>query len=132
MNARSTSPSYLLFLVGVLVATSACSQRARPEGPPRSDYNTLTAEELAQRQFYSVLEAVQTLRPNWLSLHGVVASDVQVYVDDNHVGGLDVLRTIRIPSVVRIRHIDGVQAPARYGAGHESGVILVSTRAASR
>lgn len=132
MSPRSTSPSYLIVLVGVLMAASACSQRTRPERSPRADYNTLTAEELSQRQFYSVLEAVQTLRPNWLSLHGPSAADVQVYIDDNHVGGLEVLRTIRIPSVVRIRHIDGVQAPARYGAGHESGVILVTTRAAGR
>jgi len=132
MYARSTSPSYWLALALTLVAASACRQRAHPEGPPQADYNTLTAAELTQREFYSVAEAVKTLRPNWLSLHGPSADPIQVYVDDNHVGGLEVLNSIRVSSVTRIRHIDGIQAPARYGAGHSSGAILVSTRATGR
>jgi len=113
--------------LAILAAASACSHRTRGGGPTL-DYNTLTAEELSRRPFYSVYEAVQTLRPNWLSLHAP-AGAVQVYVDDNHVGGLEILRTIRIPSVSVIRHIDGIQAGARYGRGHEDGVILVKTRA---
>lgn len=130
MHTRSTSPSYWFAVVLALVAASACRQRAHSDGPPRTDYNTLTAEELTQREFYSVAEAVKTLRPNWLSLHGPSADQIQVYVDDNHVGGLEVLNSMRISSVTLIRHIDGIQAPARYGAGHSSGVILVSTRPA--
>ncbi len=114
--------------LAILVAGSACSHRAHRGGGPTLDYNTLTADELSRRPFYSVYEAVETLRPNWLSLHGP-AGAVQVYVDDNHVGGLEILRTIRIPSVSVIRHIDGIQGAARYGRGHEYGVILVKTRA---
>jgi hypothetical protein len=57
---------------------------------------------------------------------------VQVYVDDNHLGGLEALRTIRVASVAVIRHLDGIQAGARYGRGHGQGVILVTTRAAGR
>ena len=134
---RSTSPSgwtswarafLALACVTALVVTSACSHGSKPEGPPRADYSTLTAAELSQRQFYSAFEAVQTLRPNWLSQRGS-GDPVQVYVDDNHVGGVEVLKSIRISSVGQMRHIDGIQAPARYGAGHEGGVILVSTRA---
>jgi hypothetical protein len=116
--------------VGFVVALAACGRRSNPAIAPAADYNTLTAEEINQRVFYSAYEAVQTLRPNWLSLRGPTGA-VQVYVDDNHIGGIEILRTIRIPSVVLLRHIDGTQAPARYGAGHESGVILVTTRAAS-
>jgi len=111
----------------ILVAGSACSHRAQRGGGPAADYNTLTAEELSQRPFYSVYEAIAALRPNWFSLRGPTGA-VQVYVDDNHLGGVEMLRTIRIPSVEVIRHIDGIQGAARYGMGHE-GVILVKTRA---
>jgi len=53
---------------------------------------------------------------------------VQVYVDDNHVGGVEVLRSLRLSSVGLIQHMDGIQATARYGAGHELGAVLVTTR----
>ena len=121
----------LLIGLACVMAASACSPRTRPEGPPAVDYNTLTTEQLSQRPFYSLLEAVQTLRPIWLSLRGS-PDPVQVYVDDNHAGGLEVLRTIRLSSVAAVRHIDGIQASARYGEGHQGGVILVMTRGAGR
>ena len=114
--------------VAILVAGSACSRRAHPGTARPLDYNTLTAEELNQRPFYSVYDAVEALRPNWLSMRGPYGV-VQVYVDENHLGGIEVLRTIRIPGVAVIRHMDGIQATARYGRGHESGVILVTTLA---
>ena len=127
-----TSPLSLVLAWAIaLVAAPACSSRSRPEGPPASDYNTLTAAELSQRQFYSALDAVQTLRPIWLNVRGA-PDPVQVYIDDNHVGSLEVLRTLRIPSIVSLRHIDGIQASARYGEGHQGGVILVTTRGAGR
>jgi hypothetical protein len=115
--------------VAILLAGSACSGRSHPGSTPPVDQNTLTTKELSQRPFYSAYEAVETLRPNWLSRLATFGA-VQVYVDDNHMGGVEALRTIRIPSVAVIRHIDGIQAPARYGQGHEGGVILVTTRAA--
>ena len=126
-----TPPSPLLALLwaAALMAAPACSSHSRSEPAPASDYNTLTAAQLSQRQFYSAFDAVQTLRPIWLNIRGA-PDPVQVYIDDNHVGGTEILRTIRIPSIVSMRHIDGIQASARYGVGHQGGVILVTTRAA--
>jgi hypothetical protein len=115
--------------VAILLLVSACGGRSHPGSTPAVDQNTLTADQLHQRSFYSAYEAVEALRPNWLSHHATFAA-VQVYVDDNHMGGVEVLRTMHIPSVAMIRHIDGIQATARYGTGHEAGVILVTTRAA--
>jgi hypothetical protein len=95
------------------------------------DRNTLTSEEFNQRQFNSAFEAIETLRPSWLNRRG--PSDVvQVYVDEIHLGGPGELRTIRLPSVAVFRHLDGIQAAARYGMGHDGGAILVTTRAAGR
>ena len=130
-----TSLSTVTLACVVVLAASACGGRSGQGGPRPAplDYNTLTADQLGQRPFYSVLEAVEALRPNWLSVRGPgPATTIQIYVDENHIGGLEILRTIRIPSVALLRHLDGVQATARYGAGNESGVILVTTRAAGR
>lgn len=115
--------------VAILVAMPACAGGPQPGTVTGFDRNTITPEELGQRSFYSAYDAVETLRPGWLNKRGQ-DGDIQVYVDDNHVGGLEVLRRIRLPSVYLMRHMDGIQAAARYGDGHELGVILVSTRAA--
>lgn len=124
---------FALAVVAILVTGSACAGRAQPGSapPPTRDHNTLTAEEFSQRAFYSAYDAVEALRPSWLNLRGP-AGAIQVYVDDNHLGGLETLRTIRPSSVAVIRHLDGIQGGARYGRGHEQGVILVTTRAAGR
>lgn len=115
---------FALAWMAILVAGSACSGRSTPGWASPVDRNTLTPEEIGQRPFYSAYEAVEALRPLWLK------AIVQVYVDDNHLGRVEALRTTRIPSVALIRHLDGIQATARYGRNHEGGAILVTTRAA--
>lgn len=117
--------------VGILVAGSACAGRSNPGSAPAVDQSTLTPDEFNQRSFYSAYEAVEALRPSWLNRRGPDGA-IQVYVDDNHLGGLEILRTIRMPSVALIRHMDGIQGGARYGRGNEQGVILITTRAAAR
>jgi len=52
---------------------------------------------------------------------------VQVYLDDSRLGGVDALRNLSLANVVYIRHIDGVDAAARWGLDHGNGVILVAT-----
>lgn len=121
-----------LVSAAILVAASACGGRSQPgAAPPRTDRETLTAEELSQRSFYSAYDAVDALRPLWLSRPGL-GSEVQVYVDENRMGGVAALRSVRILSVAFIKHMDGIQATARYGRGHDAGAILVTTRAAGR
>jgi len=122
---------FALAWVAILVAGSACSGRSYPGSAPAVSRDTLTPEEFNQRSFYSAYDAVEALRPSWLNLRGVGGA-VQAYLDDNHLGGVEALRTIRLPSVALIRHMDGTQAGARYGRGHDQGVILVTTRAAGR
>jgi len=48
------------------------------------------------------------------------------------MGGVELLRTVRLINVALIRHMDGIQASARYGLGHDQGAILITTRAAGR
>ncbi|MGH7522500.1 MAG: hypothetical protein ACREMI_14585 [Gemmatimonadales bacterium] len=124
---------FALVATVMLMAGSACGGgRAQPgTAQPRTDREMLTTEELNQRSFYSAYEAVDALRPLWLSRPGL-GSEVQVYVDDNRMGGVAALRSVRTLSIAFIKHLDGIQATARYGRGHDAGAILITTRAAGR
>jgi hypothetical protein len=53
---------------------------------------------------------------------------VQVYLDDTRLGGVETLRTLSTANVVFIRHVNGIDAAARWGLDHGQGVILISTR----
>jgi hypothetical protein len=125
---------FALVCAAVLATGSACAPPPPSDGatpPPVVDRERLTPEEFENRNFYSAYDAVVALRPIWLNARALEVA-VQVYVDDNHLGGVEVLRTIRIASVGTIRHMDGITAGARYGRGHDSGVILVTTLASGR
>jgi len=122
-------------IVAVLLA-SACGGGgggggAKPAGAPPTDRETLRPADWGTRNFYSAYDAVASLRPGWLNKRGP-DGEVQVYVDDNHVGGVEMLRSVRTTSISMIKHLDGIQASARYGLGHDQGAILVSTRATGR
>ncbi|MGE5801458.1 MAG: hypothetical protein ACM358_04320 [Gemmatimonadota bacterium] len=118
-------------MVAVLLASACGGGGAKPAGAPPADRETLRPDEWGTRNFYSAYDAVAALRPMWLNKRGPDGS-IQVYVDDNHVGGLEMLRSVRTTSISMIKHLDGIQAAARYGVGHEQGAILVSTRATGR
>ena len=89
--------------------------------------NLITRVELSQRRFPSVFAAVEALRTHWLALHGP-SGQVQVYLDGQYLGGVQTLFTIPVVNVESIRHLDGIEAAARYGGGHDQGAILVTTQ----
>ena len=119
-----------LSAVAAVALATACGG-SKPGGTTPTDRETLRPEEWGTRNFYSAAEAVSSLRPLWLSTRGPEGA-VQVYIDDVHVGGVEMLRSVRIASVAMIKHLDGIQAAARYGYGHDQGAILVTTRAGRR
>jgi len=126
-----TRLQFALVSVAILVSGSACGGQSQPGGAQPYDRERLTPEEFNQRAFLSAYEAVESLRPIWLTRRGPDGA-VQVYVDENHMGGVELLRTVRLINVALIRHMDGIQASARYGLGHDQGAILITTRAAGR
>src|SRR5690348_3282916 len=82
--------------VGCAAATSGAS------AGPRRDRNTITADDLKDTQASTLYDVVQRLHPEWLVPHtqGSVGgratsgsdTDIQVYMDTQHAGGLDVLK----------------------------------------
>lgn len=117
--------------VAAVALATACGGGAQPGSTTPTDRETLRPEEWGTRNFYSAAEAVAALRPLWLSKRGP-DGEVQVYVDDVHVGAIEMLRSVRISSVAVMKHLDGIQAAARYGLNHDQGAILITTRGAQR
>src|SRR5258705_2290 len=114
----------------VIVLALGCAG-ATPNASPRpvlpTDRNLITQEEFTQRRFATVYAAVEALRPNWLAKRGPGNGEIQVYLDGQLFGGVAALLTIPVPTVESIRHLDGIEAAARYGRGHDMGAILVKT-----
>jgi hypothetical protein len=132
VSVRALSVSRGLVGAVVLLAVTAACARSKPgQHTPAPSHEVLTSADLQGQGFSTVLEAIESLRGNWLEKHGTnsfrTPSEIKVYVDGTMLGGIDQLNTIPLASVVYIRHYDGVTATARWGVGHGNGVIYIST-----
>ena len=110
----------------------ACSP-APPQAPsPRPDRTVITRADFAGHQFETAYDAVYALRRNWLANREVddtfTKAARQVYVDNSRMGGIDKLSEIRASNIESITYIDGIQAYARWGLGHDAGVLLIKSR----
>jgi len=116
----------------ILVATSGCAAHSAHDRTAPADRNLLTQEDLREYRFATVFDAIEALRSHWLRERGPdsfsTPGHVQVYLDDSRLGGVEALRTLPLTNVLYIRHVNGVDAAARWGLDHGQGVILVSTR----
>lgn len=116
-----------------LIVAEGCSSAQRTARPAR-DRNVLTAAELASMPGETLYEGIQRLRPEFLRGRGQLSIEDPsgslpvVYLDGMRVGGLDVLRTIRVAEVHEVRFYSAADATTRYGTGHPGGVIAVMTR----
>lgn len=128
------------FLVlGILLPGAACGggaaagteDSAGPRSRTRSDLITL--EEMQQRGQYSNLhDLIEVMRPRWLRPQGPDTfmgpqGQVQVHMDGNRLGSVDVLRNLAAAGVTSIQWIRPIDAAARFGLDHSHGVVLIST-----
>lgn len=116
----------------VVLLLSACASRAPQPARVPPDRSIITHEEIVEHKFENLLDAIQALRPAWLQTRGPntltqQATQIQVYLDSNHLGGIETLSMINLESVVYVRHYDGIAATARWGLDHGQGAIYVST-----
>ncbi len=99
-----------------------------------SNSNVLKAEEFEGSTAIDVMALVQEFRPTWLHSRGVSsirdqsAGQLRVYLNGVSAGDVNQLREIRVSDVKELRFLPAAQAHARYGVGHEGGVIEVLTR----
>lgn len=94
----------------------------------------ITREQIGDTSYPDLYQMITALRANWVRIRGPDnfsgrPAEVQVYLDDVRLGGLSNLRAIHPMEIDYVRYFDGVQASARWGFDHGSGVIYVATRA---
>ncbi|HEX7024367.1 MAG TPA: hypothetical protein VF187_06085 [Gemmatimonadales bacterium] len=112
--------------------TPESGSRLRAEGPTRANVVD-QAEIRAVETGYTALEAVQRLRPEFLSRHAAPRpGDMEegfavVYLDGIRLGGLQTLRNIPVSTIVQIRYLRPFDAAQWLGRTHRGGVIAVST-----
>jgi hypothetical protein len=94
----------------------------------------LKADEFEGTTAIDVMALLQELRPTWLhargvsSIHDQSAGQLRVYLNGESAGDVNELREIRVSDIKELRFLPAAQAHARYGPGHEGGVIEVITR----
>jgi hypothetical protein len=128
MRKLSIVPSLLV----VLALASACAPPSSKPGTPPARGTVITTEEVRSASGISnAFDLVQSLRPAWLrnmATDRVNATQVVVYLDDTRLGGPEALRQIAAGSVTSVQRLDSRAAQFRFGSGHTSGAIVVSTR----
>jgi hypothetical protein len=118
--------------LALLLACSACWMRSKSGNEQHGSRQELTASELAGTPYPSLLEAIESLRGEWLHKRGPTSfnaeRDIVVYLDGNRIGGPGALRTIQTATVVTARFLPATEAQQRFGLNHPYGAILVETK----
>lgn len=114
-----------------MLTASACA--AASQGPARGGRNLITRDELDGQPTSNAYDAVQRLRPQWLSRPTAptlqpTGNPVMVYVDRHQFGRLEDLRSLNADQIEQMEFVSARDATTRYGTGHPSGVIEVTTR----
>lgn len=96
----------------------------------RGPADRITEAEISAGIYQNALEIVQNLRPAMTRPRGTSSTPVPVvaYVDDVRMVDLGGLATVPAGRVKEIRYISATDATTRWGTGHGSGVILVTTK----
>ncbi len=120
-------------IIALALVMAACSSAGTGSATSRNS-NVVTAEELAEVDYLSGLEAVQRLRPNWLRVRGQAtfnrqgSAGIRLYVDGRRQNDISDLGNIRSSDIREMRFLTGREATMRYGTDHGDGAILVQLK----
>ena len=119
-------------ILGLAAATGCASSKtaAQAGASHRSTGDVLGGEELSGTGATNVYDAVQRLRPQWLTSarirRGGSGDELVVYLDSNRYGTLTSLRSLSLGGVQEVRFYGASEATNRFGTGHTGGAIVVS------
>lgn len=128
---RKTRTGAMVALAWVIAACGGGSSQPTTESRAvRGPADRITEAEISAGIYQNALDIVQNLRPNMTRPRGTSSTPVPVvaYVDDVRLMDLGGLATIPAGRVREIRYINATDATTRWGTGHGSGVILVTTK----
>lgn len=121
----------MIMRVAVTGLFLACASTTAQTGTTRGPRNVLTQEQLVTTNKTSLYEAIERLRPEWLSSRGPASATnlepavASVYMNGTMLGKAEYLREMRVLDVTEVRYWDAGQASARFGMGHPRGVIEI-------
>jgi len=119
-------------ILGLAAATGCASSKtaAQTGAPHRSTGNVIGGEELTGTGATNVYEALQRLRPQWLTSarirRGGSGDELVVYLDSNRYGTLTSLQQLSVGGIQEVRYYGASEATNRFGTGHTGGAIVVS------
>ena len=127
---RALRSSFVVVVVALAGACAASGASSRQEAG-RTDM--IRQEDIGDTAYADLYELILARRASWLRSRGQDSlvgnsSQVQVYRDDVHVGGVEALRNFRPMEIEYVRYFDPVQASSRWGFDHGSGAIYIATR----
>ena len=117
----------------VAAAAQSGSKEEKPKAVKRGGSNLILESEIAAAPDDNAFDLVQRLRPSMLRPRAASGSSdgegggIVVYLDNVRLGGTESLRNLQRQSVKEIRFINAGDATLRFGTGHPSGAILVTT-----
>ena len=109
----------LLLSLVLLSASAACGAR-QPTGRAPADRSVITLAQIQEHGFRNWLIE----RPDGLTTQ----REIQAYLDNSRLGGVQTLRQIATAQIASIRYIDAGTAINRWGVDHSHGVIMVISR----
>ena len=110
---------------------STGAQPSTASRPIRGPAAVISEAEINAGVYQTALDIVTNLRPNMTRPRGSTSQGpvpVVLYMDNVRLGELSGLSTIPANRVREIRYVNARDATTRWGTGHGSGVILVTTK----
>jgi hypothetical protein len=134
-------PSLVATAVAQAQGTDTAAAAAAKPKPPRPKANLISAEEIASLggTVQTAFGIVQRLRPAMLrarsgsasrseggaSSNEAAANEVQVYLDNQKMGGARALEEIMLFQIMEIRYLSANDATTLFGTGNAAGAIQV-------
>lgn len=114
-------------MAAALVAALAACGPAGESAPGRGNARMLTIEEIRESSTTNLFDAVQRLRPSWLSpkYQGATRGYPTIFVGSQRYGEVDYLRTVETANVREVHYFDPIAASSRFGRNVPFGVIHV-------
>jgi hypothetical protein len=125
---RLHTPTFAMLL---LTSLAACAANRGAQGPS-TNTSLITLQEIEDSHQPNLFDVVRAVRPMWLRQFSTAVQNsqntgVSVYVDNQRVGGLEVLRDMTTTTATSLRYYTASEAQSRFGLGNLQGVIQVNT-----
>jgi hypothetical protein len=140
VSAVAAAASMAPVTVRAQMTDTAAASKPKPK-PPRPKANLISAEEIATLDgtIQTAYGVVQRLRPAMLRVRSgstsrsdngmtsidASANEVQVYLDNQKMGGLRALEDITISQILEIKYLSPNDATTLFGTGNTAGAIQV-------